>query len=116
MQMRSCVFLNDETRAFRGLHALHAAGLTGFFEVAFGAVAGQQFLDHGVLSYGSLERKADRHVKVPASGEFKRRGPYVLAMEARSVDSLPRGIEWHYEPKWDGFRCLLIRTGDSLRM
>jgi ATP-dependent DNA ligase len=40
----------------------------------------------------------------------------VLAMEARSVDSLPRGIEWQYEPKWDGFRCLLIRTGDRLRM
>jgi ATP-dependent DNA ligase len=37
-------------------------------------------------------------------------------MEARSVDSLPRGVEWQYEPKWDGFRCLLIRTGDSLRM
>jgi ATP-dependent DNA ligase len=40
----------------------------------------------------------------------------VLAMEARSVDSLPRGAEWQYEPKWDGFRCLLIRSGDRLRM
>src|ERR1700704_6167772 len=76
MQMRSCVFLNDETQAFRGLHALHAAGLTGFIEVAFGAVAGQQFLDHGVLSYGPLERKADRHVKVPASGKFKTEGSH----------------------------------------
>ena len=37
-------------------------------------------------------------------------------MEARSVDSLPRGTEWQYEPKWDGFRCLLIRSGDRLRM
>jgi ATP-dependent DNA ligase len=37
-------------------------------------------------------------------------------MEARSVDSLPRGAEWQYEPKWDGFRCLLIRDGDRVRM
>jgi ATP-dependent DNA ligase len=40
----------------------------------------------------------------------------MLAMEARSVDSLPRGDEWQYEPKWDGFRCLLIRSGDRVRM
>jgi ATP-dependent DNA ligase len=29
---------------------------------------------------------------------------------------LPRGAEWQYEPKWDGFRCLLIRSGDHVRM
>jgi ATP-dependent DNA ligase len=32
-------------------------------------------------------------------------------MEARSVDVIPRGAEWQYEPKWDGFRCLLSRSG-----
>ncbi|MCC8954136.1 ATP-dependent DNA ligase [Bradyrhizobium sp. Pear77] len=32
-------------------------------------------------------------------------------MEARSVDTLPIGEEWLYEPKWDGFRCLLVRKG-----
>jgi len=32
-------------------------------------------------------------------------------MEARSVDTIPRGPEWQYEPKWDGFRCLLSRQG-----
>lgn len=32
-------------------------------------------------------------------------------MEARSVDAIPRGKEWQYEPKWDGFRCLLSRDG-----
>jgi ATP-dependent DNA ligase len=31
-------------------------------------------------------------------------------MEARSVDAIPRGAEWQYEPKWDGFRCLLSRS------
>ncbi|MDE5442166.1 hypothetical protein GWG65_12025 [Bradyrhizobium sp. CSA207] len=35
-------------------------------------------------------------------------------MEARSVDAIPRGAEWQYEPKWDGFRCLLSRDGDHV--
>jgi ATP-dependent DNA ligase len=35
----------------------------------------------------------------------------LTAMEARSVDAIPRGKEWQYEPKWDGFRCLLSRRG-----
>src|ERR1700716_4625820 len=35
----------------------------------------------------------------------------LAAMEARSVDAIPRGTEWQYEPKWDGFRCLLSRRG-----
>ena len=32
-------------------------------------------------------------------------------MEARSVDEIPIGDEWQYEPKWDGFRCLAFRDG-----
>lgn len=35
-------------------------------------------------------------------------------MEARSVDAIPRGKEWQYELKWDGFRCLLSRDGDHV--
>jgi ATP-dependent DNA ligase len=35
-------------------------------------------------------------------------------MEARSVDAIPQGEEWQYEPKWDGFRCLLSRQGDKV--
>src|SRR3979411_1614947 len=38
----------------------------------------------------------------------------LAAMEARSVDSIPRGPEWQYEPKWDGFRCLLSRDGTKV--
>jgi ATP-dependent DNA ligase len=37
-------------------------------------------------------------------------------MEAKSVAELPRGAQWQYEPKWDGFRCLLIREGRRVRM
>lgn len=32
-------------------------------------------------------------------------------MEALSVDEVPLGPDWQYEPKWDGFRCLLFRDG-----
>jgi ATP-dependent DNA ligase len=35
-------------------------------------------------------------------------------MEARSVDTIPRGPQWQYEPKWDGFRCLLSRHDDNV--
>src|SRR5438034_407351 len=35
-------------------------------------------------------------------------------MEAKSVAQLPAGDTWQYEPKWDGFRCLAFRDGDSV--
>lgn len=37
-------------------------------------------------------------------------------MEARSVDTIPRGAAWQYEPKWDGFRCLLFRRGGKVEL
>ena len=37
-------------------------------------------------------------------------------MEAESVAELPRGTQWQYEPKWDGFRCLLVRDDKRVRM
>src|SRR3989475_1172573 len=39
--------------------------------------------------------------------------PY-LPMEAKSVEQLPAGDTWQYEPKWDGFRCLAFRDGDEV--
>jgi len=30
-------------------------------------------------------------------------------MEALSVDKIPQGQQRQYEPKWDGFRCLVFR-------
>src|SRR5438309_8132953 len=35
-------------------------------------------------------------------------------MEALSVDEIPVGDEWQYEPKWDGFRCIVFRDGDKV--
>src|SRR3989442_15901569 len=39
--------------------------------------------------------------------------PY-LPMEAKSVEKLPVGDNWQYEPKWDGFRCVAFRDGDRV--
>src|SRR5881628_1086237 len=35
--------------------------------------------------------------------------PPLAPMEARSVDEIPTGDGWQYEPKWDGFRCIAFR-------
>ena len=40
--------------------------------------------------------------------------PPLPPMEARSVDEIPTGDEWQYEPKWDGFRCVAFRDGDEV--
>ena len=37
-------------------------------------------------------------------------------MEALSVEAIPAGPEWQYEPKWDGFRCLAFRDGKSVEL
>ncbi len=38
----------------------------------------------------------------------------LLPMEATTVDEIPVGREWQYEPKWDGFRCLAFRRGRKI--
>ncbi|MET4201853.1 ATP-dependent DNA ligase [Bradyrhizobium sp. LA8.1] len=38
----------------------------------------------------------------------------LIAMEARLVSAIPRGPEWQYEPIWDGFRCLMSRSGSRV--
>ncbi|HEY0674243.1 MAG TPA: ATP-dependent DNA ligase [Longimicrobiales bacterium] len=42
--------------------------------------------------------------------------PPLLPMEAHQVDELPVGAEWQYEPKWDGFRCIVFRDGDDIQL
>ena len=37
-------------------------------------------------------------------------------MEARTVEEIPHGKGWSYEPKWDGFRCLAFRDGDKVHL
>ncbi|MGI9113788.1 MAG: ATP-dependent DNA ligase [Chthoniobacterales bacterium] len=37
--------------------------------------------------------------------------PPLPPMETKSVDEIPTGEGWQYEPKWDGFRCIAFRRG-----
>jgi ATP-dependent DNA ligase len=53
----------------------------------------------------------------PEGQSGMRKSPIPIeAMEARSVDAIPEGGEWQYEPKWDGFRCLLMRDTSTVAM
>jgi len=40
--------------------------------------------------------------------------PTIAPMLAKAASSLPSGEGWLYEPKWDGFRCLVFKDGDEL--
>jgi ATP-dependent DNA ligase len=48
--------------------------------------------------------------------DFDRLGvkPGLPPMEAKPADALPGGPGWQYEPKWDGFRCLVFRDGGAV--
>jgi ATP-dependent DNA ligase len=35
-------------------------------------------------------------------------------MEAQPASELPTALNWQYEPKWDGFRCLAFRDGSRV--
>src|SRR3954466_6929841 len=50
----------------------------------------------------------------PAPRNNPAKSPVMAAVGGPSVDTIPRGDEWQYEPKWDGFRCLLSRQGDKV--
>jgi ATP-dependent DNA ligase len=40
--------------------------------------------------------------------------PPLAPMETRSVDEIPGGDGWQYEPKWDGFRCIAFRDREQV--
>jgi ATP-dependent DNA ligase len=42
--------------------------------------------------------------------------PPVKPMLAKASPSLPEGDGWVYEPKWDGFRCIVFRDGDDIEL
>ena len=37
-------------------------------------------------------------------------------MEAAAVETLPEDAGWQFEPKWDGFRCLVFKQGDTVAL
>ena len=52
----------------------------------------------------------------PRSKTIPRENAALEPMEALSVAELPRGENWRYEPKWDGFRCLASKDKDGVRL
>ncbi len=42
--------------------------------------------------------------------------PPIAPMEAKTVAAIPRGDDWLYEPKWDGFRCIAFRDDVEISM
>src|SRR5688500_20049012 len=42
--------------------------------------------------------------------------PPVSPMLAKAATKLPTGEGFYYEPKWDGFRCIVFRDGDEVEL
>src|SRR5260370_41905966 len=42
--------------------------------------------------------------------------PPVGPMLAKLAREFPSGDGWSYEPKWDGFRCIVFRDGDDVEL
>lgn len=42
--------------------------------------------------------------------------PPIEPMLAKLVREVPTEGDWLYEPKWDGFRCLVFRDGDEIQL
>ncbi|HRE01209.1 MAG TPA: ATP-dependent DNA ligase [Ilumatobacteraceae bacterium] len=40
--------------------------------------------------------------------------PPIAPMLSKAAERIPTGDGWHYEPKWDGFRCVVFRDGDDV--
>src|SRR5687768_547137 len=61
----------------------------------------------GPARSGSHGRMLDMHLPVM---------PPVKPMLAKSVPDVPVGRGLVYEPKWDGFRCIVFRDGDEVEL
>ena len=42
--------------------------------------------------------------------------PGLPPMEAKLIDALPDEPGWRFEPKWDGFRCIVFRDGADIEL
>lgn len=61
----------------------------------------------------SFRHKPRKNAQAPPSRAL--RAPYP-PMEAKPVTDIPVGDHWQYEPKWDGFRCLIFRNGHTVAL
>jgi len=42
--------------------------------------------------------------------------PPITPMLAKLARKMPAGSDWLFEPKWDGFRCIVFRDGDRVEL
>ncbi len=42
--------------------------------------------------------------------------PPISPMLSKAATAIPEGEGWHYEPKWDGFRCIVFRDGNDIEL
>ncbi len=42
--------------------------------------------------------------------------PPIEPMLAKLARAIPEGDDWLFEPKWDGFRCIVFRDGDRIEL
>lgn len=59
---------------------------------------------------------ADRTAAADRSPSMSEENVPPPPMEARLVEALPDGDGWQFEPKWDGFRALARRQGDTVEL
>src|SRR3954463_9182020 len=50
----------------------------------------------------------------PSASKARASSPTLAPMLARLARDLPLGDGWMFEPKWDGFRCLVFRDGQEV--
>src|SRR3954471_7486438 len=79
----------------RGLHSMYPTNMPRGKRVADGAVPAEK-----------LKAPFPR-LALPIKPPFP-------PMEARSVKAIPSDKGWLYEPKWDGFRCLVFRKDERV--
>ena len=68
-----------------------------------------------VMTSPAKSRKRAGAPQPEAQSGVSKKNLRIEVMEARSVDAIPIGEEWQYEPKWDGFRCLAFKAGNGCR-
>lgn len=68
-----------------------------------------------VMGRSAASTSSKRKTKAVGSKGAQLKTP-LEPMEAESVDEIPVGEQWQYEPKWDGLRCLAFRNGDDIEL
>ncbi|HZR04417.1 MAG TPA: non-homologous end-joining DNA ligase [Candidatus Udaeobacter sp.] len=64
----------------------------------------------------STRREKPVSKRKPSQRRAARAPRFVSPMKATAVGELPRGGEWIYEIKWDGYRALALKHGEDVRL